>query len=49
MVASVGKVGTIRSVSSFDNSAVESLVSAASRASVSRFWVRNARSFIPMQ
>jgi hypothetical protein len=49
MVASVGSVGTIRSVSNFDSSAVDSRVSAASRASVNRFCVLNARSFIPMQ
>jgi hypothetical protein len=42
-------VGIIRSVSNFESSAVESPVSAASRASVNRFCVRNARNFIPMQ
>jgi hypothetical protein len=45
----VGSVGIILSVSSFESSAVESFVSAASRESVSRFWVRKVRSFIPMQ
>jgi hypothetical protein len=49
MVASVGSVGTMRSVSSFDSSAVDSPVSAASRESVSRFCVRSERSFMPMQ
>jgi hypothetical protein len=42
-------VGIIRSVSNFESSAVESPVSAASRASVSRFCIRKERSFIPMQ
>jgi hypothetical protein len=45
----VGNVGTIRSVSNFESSAVERPVSVASRASVNRFWVLNARSFIPIR
>jgi hypothetical protein len=49
MVASVGSVGIMRSVSSLESSAVESPVSAARRESVSRFWVRSERSFMPMQ
>jgi hypothetical protein len=39
----------MRSVSSFDSNAVEKPVSAARRDSVNRFWVRNARSFKPIQ
>jgi hypothetical protein len=38
----------MRSVSSFDNNAVESPVSVASRESVSRFCVRSVRSFKPI-
>jgi hypothetical protein len=49
MVASVGSVGIIRSVSSFESSAVENPVSAASRERVSRFWVRSVRNFCPRQ
>ena len=48
MVASVGNGGIILSVSSFESSAVESPVSAASLARVIRLCVRNERSLSPI-
>src|SRR5947209_8487370 len=49
MVARVGSVGIIRSVSSLESNAVDRPVSAARRERVNLFWVRRARSLMPMQ
>ena len=49
IVASVGRVGIIVSVSSFDRSAVDRPVSFANRDSVRPFCIRRARSFAPIE